>query len=281
MPDFTRRASSIPSPLAARPSQAVPRQPRLRTSQRLAGCIGIALALGLAEATPLEGLRAVITEEQLLQKAESESQTRIDALADQSDVMLSDYRFVLDQTEELRVYNQQLAEMVAAQESRLAGFEQRLAQAEATQRGVAPLLERMFEVLQRFHAADLPFLQEERAQRVSDLRRVLDDPAQAIGEKFRRVLEAYQVEMEYGRTIETWRGQVAHDGREAVADMLRIGRLALYFLTLDGRTGARWHASTGGWVPLSASDLPRLQRALRVARKEVPPELIALPVHAP
>jgi len=256
---------------------------RCSRSRGLLALLGLCLAGGGLPATAraTQGLRAIITEEQALQRAETDAQARVDTLADETETLLAEYRAVLDQTASLGAYNRQLANLVAAQETRLAGFDQRLANAEETQRNVAPVLERMLEVLGRFVAADLPFLKQERAERLASLRQVLDDPAQTISERFRRMLEAYQVELDYGRTIEAWRGTADPGTGEQVVDLLRIGRLALYCASLDGNTAARWNPDRAAWEALSGSELPGLLRALRIARKELPPELLVLPVGAP
>jgi hypothetical protein len=275
--------ASIPPPSVTRPRPGPRRHPRLRLLS--AGIVPVALLALLGSlpvaAAPGQKLRTIITEEQALQRAETDAQARVDKLADETEALLADYRAVLDQTESLAVYNRQIATMVAAQEARLAGFDARLANAEETQRNVAPLLERMLEVLERFVAADLPFLAQERSERLAGLRQLMDDPAQTISERYRRVLEAHQIEMDYGRTIEAWRGSVDLGRGEQVVDHLRIGRLALYCLSLDGQIGARWNAATSGWEPLADHELPGLERALRVARKELPPELFVLPAGAP
>ncbi len=247
----------------------------------------VALALllagvsGPASAEQAQRLRTILTEEQALQRAETDAQAQVDALAEETEALLAEYRAVLDQTASLAVYNRQLGGMVAALEARLDGFDARLASAEETQRNVAPLLQRMLEVLERLIAADLPFLEEERSERLAGLRASLEDPAQPIGEKFRRMFEAYQVEMDYGRTIEAWRGTVDLGGGAQLMDLLRIGRLLLYGVSLDGNTALRWDPTEGTWVALPAQQLPQLQLALRVARKELPPELLILPVGAP
>lgn len=272
-----------PTQRSARAHPGGPSRPGWRAPCALFATLGLCL---VASSVPVSTraapqLRAILTEEQALQRAETDAQARVDALADQTESLLSEYRAILDQADSLDAYNRQLATMVAAQEARLASFDQRLASAEETQRNVAPLLERMLGVLERFVAADLPFLEQERTDRLASLRQVLEDPAQGISERFRRVLEAYQVELDYGRTIEAWRGQADLGGGEQVVDLLRIGRLALFCTTLDGGTAARWDPGHAGWRTLPGHALPQVQRALKVARKELPPELLILPVAAP
>jgi hypothetical protein len=100
-------------------------------------------------------------------------------------------------------------------------------------------------------------------------------------EKFRRVLEAYQVEGDYGRTIEAYRANLSIDGVERPVDFLRLGRIALFYQTLDGSQTGMLNQESNSWEELPDEyDLP-VRDGLRVARKEAAPNLLALPVPAP
>src|SRR3546814_6970753 len=85
-----------------------------------------------------------------------------------------------------------------------------------------PLMLRMTDSLEKFVALDLPFLHNERQARIDNLKQALGDPQVNAGEKFRRILEAYQIEVDYGRTLGVERIDI--DGRSM--DVLRVGRIA-------------------------------------------------------
>ena len=63
----------------------------------------------------------------------------------------------------------------------------------------------------------------------------------APSEKFRRVMEAYQIEMDYGRTLEAYSGLHTVDGQERDVDFLRVGRTAFIFQTRDGSSLGIWN----------------------------------------
>ncbi|MCV5804624.1 DUF3450 domain-containing protein, partial [Escherichia coli] len=59
----------------------------------------------------------------------------------------------------------------------------------------------------------------------------------ADAEKFRRILEAYQIEMDYGTKLGVYQGKINLGDNEAVeADILYLGRLSLVARSLSGET---------------------------------------------
>ena len=136
----------------------------------------------------------------------------------------------------------------------------------------------MLDALQQFNQLDLPFLQKERATRLAKLRELMTRADITVSEKYRRVLEAYQIEVEYGRTLETYR-EKADDN--IVYDYLRIGRTALYRLTLAGDTAWAWDKASANWLLLEASLLRDIRKAQDVARQTAAPELLTIPLPTP
>jgi len=139
----------------------------------------------------------------------------------------------------------------------------------------------MVDVLERFVALDLPFLLVEREDRIARLRRIMDDPETGMPEKYRRIAEAYQIELDYGRTMEAYQGILEEEGRTIPAEFLRVGRVSLYYLTPDGNHAGRWDRVGNRWHALSKDFIPTLAQGIRVARNQVPPDFLSLPVPAP
>ena len=140
---------------------------------------------------------------------------------------------------------------------------------------------KMTETLEQLLAADVPFLKEERQDRVANLRTLIDRADVTAGEKYRRIMEAYLVEVEYGRTIEAYRGELVIENDARTVDFLRIGRVGLFYQTLDGNESGRWNNSRGAWELLDSGYRTSVRDGLRIARKQTPPELLTLPVNAP
>ena len=212
----------------------------------------------------------------------SRSQDRIDELDSRTQNLLSDYRANLKQLEQLERYNASQQRQVDSQREEIASLERDIENIASLQRAVQPLMEDMVEALADLVEADMPFLLEERRSRVERLRGIMDDPARSPAERYRLVVEAYQIENEYGRTIESYRDNIEVDGRmyENV-DFLRIGRVALIFRTDDDRVLKRFDTDRCQWTDLDMSFLPYVKTGSRIAREQIPPDLMFVPVTAP
>lgn len=244
------------------------------------------LAPGLSAAgdTQQSVLTQAISVQQRLQSEAKSSQQRIDKLDDQSQALLQRYLAASAELDDLRVYNAQTARLLAEQSVDIAELRDQLEQIEVTRRRIVPLLLAMLDGLEQFVAADVPFLIDERGQRLARLRELLDDPSIAVGEKYRRLLEAYRIEVGYGYDLEVYQGELtatSESDRPRTVDFLRLGRVALFYVSLDGQQAGRWDAGTGAWRPVAEPRLADLKQGLRVARGRAAPELLVLPIPAP
>ena len=186
------------------------------------------------------------------------------------------YAKLLADAEGFAHYNSLVEKQLQTQVTELAEVQAQVAALDATGAEVPALLQRMFEQLDAFVAKDLPFVDpvSDRKTRIENLRNIMADESQGNGEKYRRLLEAYQIELEYGRVIEAYKGEI--EGREA--EFVRVGRVALLYRTADGESGY-WDADAGKWVP-DEHTRDEITAALRVAKKEIAPDVLEVPVPA-
>jgi hypothetical protein len=210
-----------------------------------------------------------------------ESQERVDKIVDQTRSLSDQYRQALREIEGLEVYNTLLQRQVARQADEQAQVRDSIDQVTVIQRQIVPLMDRMIAGLDQFVALDVPFLPEERRARVERLQSMLERQDVSVAEKYRRVMEAYQIENEYGRTIEHYQGTLEVDGRMREVNFLRIGRVTLIYQTTDGQSQGAWDQRSRQWVELGAEHRNLVRQGLRVARREIAPELLLLPVPAP
>jgi uncharacterized membrane-anchored protein YhcB (DUF1043 family) len=174
-------------------------------------------------------------------------------------------------------YNGTLEAQLRSQQGEMESLQAQIAGLDATAADVPAMLQKMFDQLEAFVAADVPFLAKERAERVSRLRDLMGQADKSAGEKFRRLLEAYAIEMEYGRTMDSYNGMLA-DGRDA--DFIRLGRISLMYRTADGNEVGYWDQQKKTWV--AAPEYRRsIELALRIAKQTTAPDLITVPVPAP
>ena len=162
------------------------------------------------------------------------SQAKIDALNEDTRKLLSEYKIVLKEIEGLRVYNRQLEKQIANQEREMAQLSSSIDEVTVIERQITPLMLRMIDGLEQFVELDVPFLLDERRDRIERLREIMDRADVAVSEKFSQVLRAFQIENEYGRTMETYGTTIMLNGVERQVDMLKVGRIALVYQTPDG-----------------------------------------------
>jgi hypothetical protein len=224
-----------------------------------------------------QALEKVAAENQALAK----SQEKIEKLSSETSDLLDQYRNVERRIEALQVYNGQLGTLLASQQTELDSLRDQIDNITVVGRQITPMMLRMIESLDKFIELDVPFLQKERRKRVQDLRKLMDRADVADSEKFRRLMEAYQIENEYGRTIEAYRGEVEVDGKKRTVDFLRVGRIILIYQTLDQKEAGRWDLHAKKWMPLTREEKLSLPSAMRIARKQEAPNLIRLPVNGP
>ncbi len=238
---------------------------------------GLLLMSGLEAADSLdktieEGVKA--TEES------RQAQAAIDKYADDASLMLQEYRSTLDQVDSLKIYNQQLEKLIATQAETLKSISSQMDGVEDTQHNIVPLMLRMIEGLEKFIALDLPFLLDERQARLDAIKTMMDRPDVTLPDKFRRIMEAYQIEIEYGRTIGTNTATILIDGENHTVDILQVGRIALLYQTLDGQKSGYWDNTSKTWKDLGGDYNPSIKKGIQIAREQASPDFFKVPVSA-
>lgn len=209
------------------------------------------------------------------------SQQRIDRLDDQTAALLNDYRANLKQLEAARRYNQSLERNIQGQERSIVRLRQDIENVAGLQRAVTPLMEDMLAKLGDIVEADIPFDLQERRDRVARLNAVMSDPSVSVAQRYRLIVEAYQIENEYGRTIGEYSGSIDDNGEQRSGEFLRVGRLALIFKTGDDSVLKIWDRDQKAWDNLPRSYLPDVRLGLRMAKEQTAPSLLPVPVKAP
>ena len=237
---------------------------------------------GSAAAVQANNLDSILAVGEAKNEAARKSQAKIDRLADETRDLLTDYKKVMKQVDGLKVYNARLQRQIDAQMKQVAQIDESIDQSAIIQRQMTPLVIRMIDGLEQFVQLDVPFNKAERMQRVQFLRDNLDRADVSVAEKFRGVLEAYNIELQYGRGIDTYRGTIEIDGSPRDVDFLRVGRIALVYQSTDGALSGAWDKSVGDWVGLPAGEYDAaIRKGIRIAKKQATIELLNMPIAAP
>lgn len=225
-------------------------------------------------------LNQAVGENSSANSSAQQSQRKIDSLSEQTDKLFNEYKVVSKEVDGLLVYNSQLEKQITNQINEMQKLGESIDQVTVIERQIIPLMLRMIDGLKQFVELDVPFLPQERQERITNLEQLMDRADVSVAEKFRKVLEAYQIENEYARTIEAYRGTLNVDGNSREVDFLRIGRLSLIYQTDDAKISGIWNKKEQRWEPLSNQYRSAIRDGLRIARKEVAPNLLKLPVVA-
>lgn len=209
------------------------------------------------------------------------SQAKIDALTEETRELYSDYKTVLKEIEGLKVYNDQLRRQIANQEAEMAQISESIDKVTVIERQITPLMLRMIDGLDQFVELDMPFFLDERNDRVSRLRDIMERADVAVSEKFSQVLRAYQTENDFGRTMNVYSDTIDVGGQSIIVDILQVGRVALLYQSNDGETTGWYNKSTRQWEPLDDSYIGSVRNGLKMARKQLTGGLFAVPVIAP
>ena len=255
----------------------MPKTSKHRSMLALISAGALLLSISMASA---QGLDSSVQVEEQINEDSASSQNRVSGLARQSQDLLAQYRSVVRETQGLKIYNDNLERVVSDQQNEVQSIQRQLAGLEDTNRGVVPLMLEMIDTLGRIVEADVPFRIKQRRARVKRLQDMMDQAEVTASEKYRRVMEAYQGELEFGRTTEAYSDTLPTTGQ--TVDFLRVGRALLVYQTSD-------HSVTGWFNPRTREfeqlddDRYRLEvkNGLAIARNEKAPNLVMLPVPAP
>ncbi|MCB1749794.1 MAG: DUF3450 domain-containing protein [Gammaproteobacteria bacterium] len=247
----------------------------------------VALRLALLAAFPLAA-GAADKVDTLVQVGEQRAdegaaaQKQIEQMSDQAGDIEAEYKQVLKVVEGLEVYNGLLQKQVDNQTAEMNALRDSMDKVALIERQIVPLMMQMIETLGEFVSLDVPFLTAERNDRVERLRAMMERSDVTAAEKFRQIIEAYQIENEYGRTIEAYKGTLDIDGGKREVNFLRVGRIALLYQTDGGELTGAWNQDSRSWEALPPETYKQaVAMGLRIARKQVAPDLLVLPVAAP
>ncbi|MCV2883641.1 DUF3450 domain-containing protein [Aestuariibacter sp. AA17] len=237
-----------------------------------------ALAVNAAIAQDNDYIEPVTKEAAKINESAAKSQDKINNIMDQVASKLQQFKTINKEIDGLQVYNAQLRKQIANQDQEMADLNKAIDEVSVIERQITPLMIRMIDGLEQFIALDVPFLPEERATRINELKSLMERADVAASEKFRRVMEAYQIEMEYGKTLEAYSGLITLSGQERDVDFLRVGRTALIYQTRDASEQGVWNKRTRQWEALPSSYRTQVTKGLRMAKKQMAPDLLMMPV---
>lgn len=207
-----------------------------------------------------------------------DAQEKIEELDEISKKVYFEYKDTLNEYKSLKNYDDQLSEIIDAQFREITNINQQIDSLDDINIDILPLLKTMIDTLRKVIDLDIPFLREGRVQRVNNLDDILLRADITTAEKFRKVFEAYQIEADFGKTIENYPGYITLNNNQIAVDFFRLGRLGLFYRTPDGNETGFWNLGSNDWSHEGGSLDKNIKAALDISNRQSPPNFITLPL---
>ncbi|MGH1421762.1 MAG: DUF3450 domain-containing protein [Hyphomonas sp.] len=240
------------------------------------GVIAAALIAGLAIPAHAQLRDALNTGEQATRRAE-QVQKQINQLDDERTDMVREYRTLLQRTQAADLYAKQQQLVVESQREEIASLESQLGSIDDITAQTVPMLLDMIKDLETFVAADLPFKMDVRQARLDGLNAAMTNASVTPAEQYRLIMDAYQAEMEYGRTISTWQEEITLDGQPTTVDMMLYGRVAYVYQAPNGKV-YRYNRDSGEFEQASGGLQADVTKAIKVADGKAQQDVLFAPV---
>ena len=206
------------------------------------------------------------------------TQKKTDEWAEERSKLKGKYEALETDNHRLSAVRDDLKKGLAARRAAVDALEREIAEISRISEELIPFLEQTYDRLAEWVKEDVPFLRHEREKRLKTLRRILDDPLVPTGEKFRKVMEALSIEAEYGNTVEAYREEIALDDRKIQVNIFRLGRISLFFQSLDGEKTGYFDPSEFVWKEFPPRYNRQIDAAMEMATKQRPVDLLTLPL---
>lgn len=162
------------------------------------------------------------------------------------------------------------------QRSKVAELERRLAESVRIRRDLEPVLDRSLERLVA-PSAESPDGLAFRSAETAALGRLLNDYDASLSTKTGRLLEVLKDQARLGGRVMVEETDLTVDGRTWRVRLIRLGRLALYALTMDSDRAWRYRPQSGDFTPLPG-EAARLAKLAEMAQGRRLVELIKVPL---
>jgi len=193
---------------------------------------------------------------------------------------------------------------VAQQDAEIKSLNEQIDGVEEWKASIDPMVGKMTTSIANKIKSDYPFDLNRRLPRLQSLEKTIKDPAATVGEKYRKALNIYKLEVNYGQSMEAQKGdhpinptiRVGDDRFEKDEDgkvkldknglpvevfdgsYLRYGRLAYVYLQADGSQALRYDLNAREWVELPKSSIADIRRGVKIASGEAAPNVVRAPL---
>lgn len=238
----------------------------------------IFLLLSLSFWTQANSIDSARMIENKANKTAISSQQKIDESAQATLNLKAKIEQLSEEVNNLTIYREHLSRLVTDQNLEVSSLNEQIQGIQETRQGVVPLMYKMIDELQVIIAQDKPLKSEQRLARISKLKVMMSQANISDAEKYRRILETYQIEMDYGNKLGRYQGEIQLSAEQRIeADLLYLGRIALLARSLDRQQYWSWNVANKQWQSVDI-DAEQIDIAFSMAAKQSTPDLINLPI---
>jgi septal ring factor EnvC (AmiA/AmiB activator) len=243
----------------------------------IATLCGIALLSSNSLATSQTLEQSKIIEKSITAEA-AKGQQSIDSSYEKSLQLEAEIASLKAEVDSLEVYRNHLQGMIKNQDAEIESFDEQLNAIEGTRKSIVPLMYNMLDGLETHIAQDRPIRLEARLKRVQKLQDMMTKADISDAEKYRRLLEAYQIELDYGTKLGSYKGLIEVEGQAIEAEQLYLGRLSLVARSSNRQHYWAWDAKQQSWQVQGNQVALDIDKAFNLANKQAAPTLLNLPV---
>lgn len=207
-----------------------------------------------------------------------ETQKSEDDWALEKEKLLARYDALTHEHKRLVEARADLRKDIASNTEAVLSLEKKISEISRISIEIRPYLNMVFDRLKALVDDGAPFLMQERRTRIQNLHRILDDPQVSISEKYRKTTEAVLIEAEYGNSVEVYPQQIFLEEREIQANIFRLGRVSLFFQSLDQTLTGYFNVGSGRWQILPKKYNRDINTAIEIGAKRRPVDLVNLPL---
>ncbi|WP_372881735.1 DUF3450 domain-containing protein [Psychromonas sp.] len=207
-----------------------------------------------------------------------QAQLKINDIDDQKTALIVEVKTLQDEAQSLELYNQYLDRLLTDQDNEKASLITQINSVKHTRQGLVPLMVRMLDNLEQFINLDSPLLAQERQDRLARLKTMMAKADVSEAEKFRRLLESYHIETEYGSKMGEYQAPLRINGIERTVNYFYLGRVVFAAVSLDGKNVWAWDRAGNQWREIDASYAADIEKAIGIAKKSDIPALLRLPL---
>ncbi len=205
------------------------------------------------------------------------SQKRVDRSADRTLELQAEIEQIRLEIKNLTVYRNHLSSLVKSQNNEMDSLEQQIEEVKTTRQRVVPLMYDMIDGLRQIVASGPPIKLNIRQKRIAKLDSMMSRADISDAEKYRRILDAYQIELDYGTLLEVYQGEIKVGLENIQADIFHLGRISIVARSINKMKYWSWDGNSGSWVEMDDSLNSEIDKAFNLVEQKST-SMVTLPV---